>query len=119
MAEELAKVMKGRQRLAHLSFFAFTATPKPKTLEVFGKPGEVLTTEGAKKVDYNPFHTYSMRQAIAEEFVFDVLQNYTTYGTYFELLKNEKAPAGYEVETEKGRRLLLKLVGKHPHTIES
>jgi type I restriction enzyme R subunit len=119
VAEELAKVMKGRQRLPHLSFFAFTATPKPKTLEVFGKPCEVLTTEGGKKVDYNPFHTYSMRQAIEEEFVFDVLQNYTTYGTYFELLKNEKAPPGYAVETEKGRRLLLKLVGNHPHTIES
>ena len=99
VAEELAKIMKGRQRLPHLSFFAFTATPKPKTLEVFGKPREVLTTEGGKKVDYNPFHTYSMRQAIEEEFVFDVLQNYTTYGTYFELLENEKAPPGYEVET--------------------
>ena len=103
VAEELSKIMKGRQRLPHLSFFAFTATPKPKTLEVFGKP----------------FHTYTMRQAIEEGFILDVLQSYTTYSTYFELLQNEKAPIGYEVETAKGRRLLIKHVGKHPHTIES
>lgn len=119
VAEELSKIMKGRQRLPHLSFFAFTATPKPKTLEVFGKPREVSTTEGVKKVDYDPFHTYTMRQAIEEGFILDVLKNYTTYSTYFELLETEKAPAGYEVETAKGRRLLMKLVGKHPHTIES
>ncbi len=119
VAEELARIMKGRQRLPHLSFFAFTATPKPKTLEVFGIPQQVLTTEGRKKVEFEPFHTYSMRQAIEEGFILDVLQNYTTYGTYFELLENEKAPPGYEVDTEKGRRMLLKLVGRHPHTIES
>src|SRR5262249_19254317 len=97
------------QRLPHISFFAFTATPKPKTLEVF------RTHRGGS----TPFHTYTMRQAIEEGFIFDVLQNYTTYGTYFELLENEKAPPGYEVEKEKGRRVLLKHVGKHPHTIES
>src|ERR1035437_739370 len=119
VAEELARIMKGRQRLPHLSFFAFTATPKPKTLEVFGIPQQELTTEGIKKVEFEPFHTYSMRQAIEEGFILDVLQNYSTYSTYFELLENEKAPPGYEVETAKGRRLLMKLVGKHPHTIES
>src|ERR1017187_6846689 len=119
VAEELARIMKGRQRLPHLSFFAFTATPKPKTLEVFGIPQQELTTEGIKKVEFEPFHTYSMRQAIEEGFILDVLQNYSTYSTYFELLENGKAPPGYEVETEKGRRMLLKLVGRHPHTIES
>lgn len=119
VAEELSKIMKGRQRLPHLSFFAFTATPKTKTLEVFGKAKQVVTPEGVKKVEHKPFHTYTMRQAIAEEFILDVLQSYTTYGTYFELLKNEKAPPGYEVESAKGRRLLMKHVDKHPHTIES
>jgi|CXWL01.1.fsa_nt_gi type I restriction enzyme R subunit len=119
VAEELSKIMKGRQRLPHLSFFAFTATPKTKTLEVFGKARQVVTPEGVKKVEHKPFHTYTMRQAIAEGFILDVLQSYTTYGTYFELLKNEKAPPGYEVESAKGRRLLMKHVGKHPHTIES
>ena len=119
VAEELSLIMKGRQRLPHLSFFAFTATPKTKTLEVFGKAREIVTPEGVKKIEHKPFHTYTMRQAIEEGFILDVLQNYTTYGTYFELLENEKAPPGYEVETAKGRRLLMKHVGKHPHTIES
>jgi type I restriction enzyme R subunit len=119
VAEELSKIMKGRQRLPHLSFFAFTATPKTKTLEVFGKGRQMVTSEGVKKVEHKPFHTYTMHQAIKEGFILDVLQSYTTYGTYFELLENEKAPPGYEVETAKGRRLLMKHVGKHPHTIES
>jgi hypothetical protein len=110
--------MKGWQRLPHLSFFAFTATPKTKTLEVFGKARQVVTSEGVKKVEHRPVHTYTMRQAIAEGFILDVLQSYTTYSTYFELLENEKAPPGYEVETAKGRRLLMRHVGKHPHTIE-
>lgn len=119
VAEELAQIMKGRQRLPHLSFFAFTATPKTKTLEVFGKARKVTTPEGVKKVEHHARHTYSMRQAIEEGFILDVLQNYTTYGTYFELLENEKAPPGYEVESAKGRMLLMKHVGKHPHTIAS
>ena len=119
VAEELALIMKGRQRLPHLSFFAFTATPKTKTLEVFGKPREVVTVEGVKKVEHKAFHSYTMRQAIEEGFILDVVENYTTYGTYFELLENEKAPPGYEVETAKGRRLLMQHVGRHPHTIES
>jgi type I restriction enzyme R subunit len=119
VAEELARIMKGRQRLPHLSFFAFTATPKPKTLEVFGKVREVKTPEGVKKLEHKPIHVYTMRQAIEEGFILDVLQNYTTYSTYFELMENEKAPPGYKVETEKGRRLLMRHIGKHPHTIES
>jgi type I restriction enzyme, R subunit len=119
VAEELALIMKGRQRLPHLSFFAFTATPKTKTLEVFGKPREVVTVEGVKKVAHKAYHNYTMRQAIEEGFILDVLENYTTYGTYFELLENEKAPPGYEVESAKGRRLLMQHVGRHPHTIES
>ena len=119
VAEELGKIMKGRQRLPHLSFFAFTATPKPKTLEVFGKPREIFGPQGVEKVDHEAFREYTMRQAIEEGFIFDVLQNYTTYSTYFELIKNERAQPGYQVEKSKGRRLLLKQVGKHPYTIES
>lgn len=119
VAEELALIMKGRQRLPHLSFFAFTATPKTKTLEVFGKAREVMTVEGVKKIEHKAFHSYTMRQAIEEGFILDVLQSYTTYGTYFELLENAKAPPGYEVEEIKGKQLLMKHVGRHPHTIES
>jgi len=119
VAEELSKIMKGRQRLPHLSFFAFTATPKTKTLEVFGTPQEGVTKEGVKVMKPKPFHTYTMRQAIEEGCILDVLESYTTFSTYFELMENQKAPPGYEVETAKGRRLLMKHVGKHPHTIES
>lgn len=119
VAEELALIMKGRQRLPHLSFFAFTATPKTKTLEVFGKAREVLTAGGVKKVEHKACHSYTMRQAIEEGFILDVLQSYTTYGTYFELLENAKAPPGYEVAEIKGKKLLMKHVGRHPHTIES
>lgn len=119
VAEELGMIMKGRQKLPHLSFFAFTATPKQKTLEVFGQSKEVVGPQGVEKLEPEPFLTYTMRQAIEEGFIFDVLQNYTTYGTYFELIENENAPPGYEVEKGKGRRLLLEQVGRHPYTIES
>ena len=53
---------------------------------MFGKPREVVTAEGVKKVEHKAFHSYTMRQAIEEGFILDVLENYATYGTYFELL---------------------------------
>ena len=65
-----------------------------KTLEVFGKSDQVVTLAGVKKLGHKPFHTYTMRQAIEEGFILDVLQSYTTYNTYFELLKNEKDSQG-------------------------
>ena len=73
-----------RGRHENLSFFAFTATPKAKTLELFGERG----TDGK----YRPFHTYSMRQAIEEGFILDVLRNYVTYATYYKLTRT--APGG-------------------------
>ena len=69
----LARSLEGRRRPSNVSFFAFTATPKAKTLELFGTPFE--TEEGRR---YRPFHLYSMRQAIEEGFILDVLANYTT-----------------------------------------
>ena len=71
--------MASRGRQKNLSFFAFTATPKAKTLEVFGRKD----ADGKPR----PFHLYSMRQAIEEGFILDVLRNYTTYKTYWKLLK--------------------------------
>ncbi len=71
--EELFRSMAKRGRQANLSFFAFTATPKHKTLAVFGRDGQ-------------PAHRYTMRQAIEEEFILDVLKHYTSYATYFKLL---------------------------------
>ena len=82
---ELEKIMASRQKLPHLSFFAFTATPKPKTLELFGIP------DPAQPSGYRPFHEYTMRQAIEEGFILNVLDNYSTKQTYFELIENENA----------------------------
>lgn len=108
---ELEKIQKARQQLPHLSFFAFTATPKDKTLELFG------TKDPRVKKGYRPFHQYTMRQAIDEGFILDVLQSYTTYKTYFELIENEKAEGEKEVEKLKARRLLLEYVDQHEFAI--
>ena len=78
--EALAKAVGARGRQANLSFFAFTATPKARTLELFG-------TCNPDTGSYEPFHLYSMRQAIEEGFILDVLANYTTYQTYWRIEK--------------------------------
>ena len=108
---ELEKIQKARQKLPHLSFFAFTATPKDKTLELFGVPDKRV------KKGFRPFHEYTMRQAIAEGFILDVLESYTTYKTYFELIENEKADGEREVEKLKARRLMLQYVDQHEFAI--
>lgn len=108
---ELEKIQKARQKLPHLSFFAFTATPKDKTLELFGVP------DTSVKKGFRPFHQYTMSQAISEGFILDVLESYTTYKTYFELIENEKADGEKEVEKLKARRLMLKYVDQHEFAI--
>jgi type I restriction enzyme R subunit len=106
--EEIIKAMKKRGRQPNLSFFGFTATPKYKTLEMFGQPGP----DGKPR----PFHLYSMRQAIEEGFILDVLQYYTTYKTYFGLIKSvEEDP---HVEKRKAARALARFMTLHPHNIE-
>jgi len=100
--EELFRSMAKRGRQANLSFFAFTATPKHKTLVVFGKDGQ-------------PAHRYTMRQAIEEGFIIDVLKHYTTYATYFRLLKaSEDDP---NVERKKAARALARFLKMHPVNI--
>jgi len=102
----LAEVEK-RGRLPNLSTFAFTATPKPKTLELFG----------TKRADgkFVPFHLYSMRQAIEERFILDVLANYTTYKAYWRLLKKVEDDPRYD--KKKAEYLLKSFVELHPHAI--
>lgn len=100
--EELFRSMAKRGRQANLSFFAFTATPKHKTLAVFGRNGQ-------------PAHRYTMRQAIEEAFILDVLKHYTTYATYFRLLKAcEEDP---NVERKKAAQALARFMKLHPHNI--
>jgi type I restriction enzyme R subunit len=99
--------MQKRGRLPNLSMFAFTATPKPKTLELFG----------TKRPDgkFEPFHLYSMRQAIEEGFILDVLEHYTTYKAYWRLLKTIKDDPRYD--KNKASYLLKSFVELHPHAI--
>ncbi len=105
--EEILRTMAKRGKQPNISFFAFTATPKYKTLEVFGQPG----MDGKPR----PFHLYSMRQAIEEDFILDVLLNYTTYATYYRLLKSiEDDP---RVDKRKAARALARFMSLHPHNI--
>lgn len=106
--DRLNEVMESRGRQKNLSFFAFTATPKGKTLELFGRPGANGKPEA--------FHTYSMRQAIEEGFILDVLRNYTTYSTYFKFVKLvEEDPS---LPKKKGVKALAKFKELHPVNIE-
>lgn len=105
--EEILHTMAMRGRQPNISFFAFTATPKYKTLEVFGRPG----SDGKPQ----PFHLYSMRQAIEEGFILDVLKHYTTYRTYYRLIKSiEDDP---QVDKKKAARALARFMSLHPHNI--
>ncbi len=105
--EEILRTMAKRGKQPNITFFAFTATPKYKTLEVFGKPGP-----GGKPL---PFHLYTMRQAIEEGFILDVLKHYTTYKTYYRLIKSiEDDP---KVDKRKAARALARFVSFHPHNI--
>ncbi len=104
----LNQVMQSRGRQPNLSFFAFTATPKGKTLELFGCTG----TSGKPEA----FHLYSMRQAIEEGFILDVLKNYTSYQTYYRLVK--EAEDDPNLPKKKGMRALAKFMSLHPHNIE-
>jgi type I restriction enzyme R subunit len=99
--------MSTRGRLPNLSTFAFTATPKPKTLELFG------TRQPDGK--FAPFHLYSMRQAIEEGFILDVLANYATYRSYWRLLKKIEDDPRYD--KGKAEYLLKSFVELHPHAI--
>lgn len=96
----------------NLSFFAFTATPKGRTLQMFGIP---YVNEQSGKKGYRPFHVYSMRQAIEEHFILDVLQNYMTYNMYYKIVKTiEDDP---ELDTVAGARAIIKYETLHPHNI--
>lgn len=91
----------------NLSFFAFTATPKGKTLNMFGWKDE----NGV----YHPFHIYSMRQAIEEHFILDVLKNYMTYKMYYKIIKN--IPDDPELDTVAGVKAIQNYESLHPHNI--
>ena len=106
--ERVLDEIRSRGRLPNLSTFAFTATPKPRTLELFGRkrPGDGK---------FEPFHRYSMRQAIEEGFILDVLGSYSTYKAYWRLLKTIEDDPRYD--RGKAEYLLKSFVELHPHAI--
>lgn len=107
LEDKIVAEMKSRGRVPNASFFAFTATPKPKTLELFG----IERPDG----QYEAFSLYSMRQAIEEKFILDVLKNYTTYKVYWKLLKTAENDPHYD--HDKASFLLRSFVDLHEHTI--
>ncbi len=91
-------IIESRKMLKNASYFAFTATPKNKTLETFGIPYKDFGDDGLEKTKFKPFHTYSMKQAIEEEFILDVLANYTTYNSYYKLISQAKEHKEFEIK---------------------
>lgn len=108
--DEIVEIVKGRKMLTNASYFAFTATPKNKTLELFG---EKYIDNGKEK--FRAFHLYSMKQAIEENFILDVLKNYTTYQSYYGLLKKIKDDPAYD--KKKAQKKLKIFVESHTHAI--
>lgn len=104
----LVQDMLSQGKHKNLSFFAFTATPKGKTLEIFGEPHP----DGS----FHPFHIYSMRQAIEEGFILDVLANYTTYKMCYQIAKN--VPDNPDVPTSKAVRTIRRYEELHPHNLQ-
>jgi len=107
LEDRIVAEIRKRQVLPNVSYFAFTATPKERTLELFGQKRD----DGK----YEAFSLYSMRQAIEEGFILDVLENYTTYTTYFNLLKKIADDPRYD--RRKAEYLLKSFVDLHEHTI--
>ena len=110
--EALAKRMEAHKMLTNASYFAFTATPKNKTLEMFGEP---LPPDAEGKVKHRPFHSYTMKQAIEEKFILDVLKNFTPVDSYYKLVK--KIEDDPEFDTKKARKKLRRYVESHDHAI--
>ena len=106
---QILEEMERRRMQDHISYFGFSGTPKNKTLELFGRRDE----DGK----FVPFHVYSMRQSISEGFTLDVLQNYTTFKRYFELVKS--VPEDKEYEKARTLRALTNYVDLQPHSIET
>jgi type I restriction enzyme R subunit len=104
--------MSARKMLTNASYFAFTATPKNKTLEMFGEP---LPPDAEGKVKRKPFHHYSMKQAVQERFILDVLENFVPVDSYYKLVK--KIEDDPEFDTKKAKKKLRRYVESHDHAI--
>ena len=109
--ERLQRLMESRKLLTNASYYAFTATPKNKTLEIFGDPDR----QSEDTVRHLPFHNYSMKQAIQEGFILDVLKHYTPVQSYYKLAKTVEGDPEFDVR--KARKKLRRYVEGHEHAI--
>lgn len=112
----LAAQMAERVKEDGITYVAFTATPKAKTMELFGRRPKPHEPAGEGNLP-EPFHVYSMRQAIEEEFILDVLQNYISYSLAFRLAQDGRGLADEEVEQSAAKKKLMGWVKLHPHNI--
>ena len=109
--DQINRLMESRKLLSNASYFAFTATPKNKTLEIFGKP----ESQANGRVRHLPFHSYTMKQAIQEGFILDVLRHYTPVESYYKLVKKIKDDP--EFDTKRANKKLRRYVESHEHAI--
>jgi type I restriction enzyme, R subunit len=114
--DQINTLIEQRKMLKNASYFAFTATPKNKTLETFGRKGILPNDAPGEPGKFYPFHLYSMKQAIEEEFILDVLKNYTTYQSYYKLTK--EAEGNPKFETHQAQKKLRAYVESHPFSIK-
>ncbi|HAT4697450.1 type I restriction endonuclease subunit R [Legionella pneumophila serogroup 1] len=109
--DKINELMESRKMLTNASYFAFTATPKNKTLEIFGEP----EPQPDGKIKHRPFHSYTMKQAIQEGFILDVLKNYTPVASFYRLTKAVEGDPLFD--TKKAQKKLRKYVESNTHAI--
>lgn len=113
----LNKTIEGRKMVKNANYYAFTATPKNKTLEMFGK--KIPQPDGTSK--FEPHHNYTMRQAIQEGFILDVLKNYTPYQSYYKVVESEiirKRKENPEFDRDQAQKKIRWYVESRPETVE-
>lgn len=112
LEDKLNAIIEGRKMVKNANYYAFTATPKNKTLQMFGTPFE--QPEG--EIGHRPFHEYTMKQAIEEGFIMDVLKHYTTYNSYYKIVKAIESDP--EFEKKQSQKKLRAFVESQPETIQ-
>ncbi len=117
--DAINRIMEARKLLPNASYFAFTATPKNKTLEIFGEPEVGLLREvqllSGGTVKHRPFHSYTMKQAIQEGFILDVLRSYTPVNSYYRLVKTVEADPEFDVK--RAQKKLRRYVEGHDYAV--
>ncbi|MBX7244623.1 MAG: type I restriction endonuclease subunit R [Candidatus Sumerlaeaceae bacterium] len=108
--DKVNRIMEAKKLLPNASYFAFTATPKNKTLEIFGE-----RYDDGGKAKHRPFHSYTMKQAIEEGFILDVLRHYTTVNSYYRLVKTVEGDPEFDVK--RAQKKLRRYVESHDHAI--